>query len=179
MLVRSLQRYATGAFLAEILSREKEILSMNTVSPGKIGKLAVKKIVFPALFGLVALAPQMMGPVPSLYAQGGTVSLQAKVVDQSIYCVSLGMNSLSQKKVHIHQKPSTANFSKVTASPGDSGTIAVFDGKDHTCSKNDAVNTISITIPASASSGSTCTIALDKAALTAKTLTPDCQQGAA
>ncbi len=152
---------------------------MNIVSPGKITKLAVKKIVFPALFGLVALAPQMMGPVPSLYAQGGTVSLQAKVVDKSIYCVSLNMNGLAQKKVHIHQKPSTANFDKLTVNPGDSGTIAIFDGKDHTCSKNDAVNTISITIPASASSGSTCTIDLDKTVLTAKTLTPDCQQGAA
>jgi hypothetical protein len=148
---------------------------MDTASPGKISKLAVKKMVFPALFGLVGLATQMMSPVPSLYAQGGTVSLQAKVVDQSIYCVSLSMNSLSQKKVHIHQKPSTANFNKVTASPGDSGTIAIFDGKDHTCSKDDAVNTVSITIPTSAPSGSTCTITLDKAALTTKTGTLNCQ----
>ncbi len=161
---------------------------MDTASPGKISKLAVKKMVFPALFGLVGLATQMISPVTYLYAQGGTVSLQAKVVDQSIYCVSLSMKDPSQenaqenaqKKVHIHQKPSTANFNKVTASPGDSGTIAIHGIGDHTCSKNDLgkndlLNTISITIPTSAPTGSTCTITLDKTALTAKTLTPNCQ----
>ena len=77
---------------------------MITVCPDKISKLAVKKIVSPALFGFLALAAQMMGPVAYLYAQGDTISLQAKVSVKSIYCVSITMNGLSKKKVHIHDK---------------------------------------------------------------------------
>lgn len=129
---------------------------MNIVSPGKTRKLAAKKIVFPALFGLIALASQMMGPVAYLYAKGGgTVSLNADVISSSIYCVSMKINGSSQRHPHIHQHPKQITFADV-ANPGTSGTMQTF--KDHTC-KGTALNTILIKIPNSPTL-SKCTIDL-------------------
>jgi len=132
---------------------------MNNVSLSKIRKLAVKKIVFPTLFGLVALATQMMGPVAYLYAQGGTISLSANVQSPSIICVSVKMkDGTSQQHPHIHH-PKLITFARL-ANPGERGTIQTF--KDHTC-KGTALNTIQITIPVQIPNSPTlskCTIVL-------------------
>ncbi|HEY4036821.1 MAG TPA: hypothetical protein VGL94_22920 [Ktedonobacteraceae bacterium] len=130
---------------------------MNSVFLGKIRKLAIKKVVFPALFGLVALAAQMIAPAAYLYAKGsGTVTLSADVQSSSIICVSININGNNPHHPHIHQHPATINFVDV-ANPGDIGSMRTF--KDHTC-QGTVLNTIAIKIPKTPATLSKCTIVL-------------------
>ena len=130
---------------------------MKNVCSGKIRKLAIKKVVFPALFGLVALAAQMIAPAAYLYAKGsGTVSLSADVQSSSIICVSININGSNQHHPHIHQHPATINFVDV-ANPGNTGTMRTF--KDHTC-QGPVLNTIAIKIPKTPTTLSKCAINL-------------------
>jgi len=135
---------------------------MNTVSLGKLRKLAIRKMVFPALFGLVALAAQMIAPVAYLYAQGtqgarGTVTLIANVKSKSIICMSLTINGSSLQHPHIHNDAKPVKFTDV-ADPGESGTIKTFN--DHTCKKS-GLTTMSIKIPTIPTAMSKCTFGLD------------------
>lgn len=135
---------------------------MNTVCPGKIRKLAVKKIVFPALLGLVVLAIQMVSPVAYLFAQGtqgakGTVTLIASVKSKSIICMSLTIKGSSLQHPHIHNDAKPVKFTDV-ADPGESGTIKTFN--DHTCKKA-VLTTMSIKIPTIPATMSQCTFGLD------------------
>jgi hypothetical protein len=137
---------------------------MNTVSSGEISKLAARKVVFPVLFALLALAIQMMVPVSYLYAQGGTVSLNVHVVSPLVYCISLSINGgSSQNHPHIHQHPNLITFANVM-SPGESD-VRIQAYRDHLCAQGTKLgNQISITIP-NLSTLSGCMIELDQTAL--------------